>query len=199
MFPLFESIRIKNGTVFLIDFHQKRMDKTFDKFYKKQNPWDLKQIFSQIEIPHFGLYKMKFNYSEKKYKIQFSKYILRKIERLKCYEINNFIYPFKFTDRKMIEYFHSKKLDCHDILMIKNGYLTDTSYCNIIFFDGSGWFTPEKPLLNGVQREKLLESKVITKTKIKLNEINDFKQFKLVNAMIDFEDYLPQNVSNIMF
>ena len=47
MFPLFESIRIKNGTVFLIDFHQKRMDKTFDKFYKKQNPWDLKQIFSQ--------------------------------------------------------------------------------------------------------------------------------------------------------
>ena len=35
-------------------------------------------------------------------------------------------------------------------------------------------------------------------SKIKLNEINDFKQFKLINAMIKFEDYLPQNVSNII-
>jgi hypothetical protein len=42
-------------------------------------------------------------------------------------------------------------------------------------------------------------SKTISKTKIKLNEINDFKQFKLINAMIRFEDYLPQNVSKIIF
>ena len=199
MFPLFESIRIENGKICLTEFHQKRMDKTFDKFYKKENPWQLKQIFSQIKVPFNGLYKMKFNYSEKKYKIEFKKYLLKKIAKIKCYEINDLTYNFKFSDRTKIEYFYTKKLDCQDILMIKNGYLTDTSYCNIILFDGFSWFTPEKPLLKGVQREKLLVSKMISKTKIKLNEINDFKQFKLINAMIKFEDYLPQNVSNIIF
>tara|TARA_B100001057_G_scaffold36517_1_gene33068 strand:- start:1413 stop:2012 length:600 start_codon:yes stop_codon:yes gene_type:complete len=199
MFPLFESIKIENGKIFLTEFHQKRMDKTFNKFYHKENPWKLKQIFSQIKVPLNGLYKMKFNYSEKKYKIEFKKYLLKKIAKIKCYEINDFTYSFKFSDRRKIEYFYTKKLDCQDILMIKNGYLTDTSYCNIILFDGFSWFTPEKPLLEGVQREKLLESKMISKTKIKLNEINDFKQFKLINAMIKFEDYLPQNVSNIIF
>ena len=199
MFPLFESIKIENGKIFLTEFHQKRMDKTFNKFYHKENPWKLKQIFSQIKVPLNGLYKMKFNYSEKKYKIEFKKYLLKKIVKIKCYEINDFTYSFKFSDRRKIEYFYTKKLDCQDILMIKNGYLTDTSYCNIILFDGFSWFTPEKPLLEGVQREKLLESKMISKTKIKLNEINDFKQFKLINAMIKFEDYLPQNVSNIIF
>ena len=142
---------------------------------------------------------MRFNYSEKKYKIEFKKYLLKKIAKIKCYEINDFTYSFKFSDRRNIEYFYTKKLDCQDILMIKNGYLTDTSYCNIILFDGFSWFTPEKPLLKGVQREKLLVSKMISKTKIKLNEINDFKQFKLIKAMIKFEDYLPQNVSNIIF
>ena len=199
MFPLFESIKIENGKIFLTESHQKRINKTFDKFYKKENPWELKQIFSKINVPQNGLYKMKFNYSEKKYKIEFKKYLLKKIVKIKCYEINDFTYSFKFSDRRKIEYFYTKKLDCQDILMIKNGYLTDTSYCNIILFDGFSWFTPEKPLLEGVQREKLLESKMISKTKIKLNEINDFKQFKLINAMIKFEDYLPQNVSNIIF
>ncbi|MFL2600103.1 MAG: aminotransferase class IV [Flavobacteriaceae bacterium] len=199
MFPLFESIRIENGKIFLTEFHQKRINKTFDKLYKKENPWELKQIFSKINVPQNGLYKMKFNYSEKKYKIEFKKYLLKKIAKIKCYEINDFTYSFKFSDRRKIEYFYTKKLDCQDILMIKNGYLTDTSYCNIILFDGFSWFTPEKPLLEGVQREKLLESKMISKTKIKLNEINDFKQFRLINAMIKFEDYLPRNISNIIF
>ena len=199
MFPLFESIKIENGKIFLTEFHQKRMDKTFNMFYHKENPWKLKQIFSQIKVPLNGLYKMKFNYSEKKYKIEFKKYLLKKIAKIKCYEINDFTYSFKFSDRRKIEYFYTKKLDCQDILMIKNGYLTDTSYCNIILFDGFSWFTPEKPLLEGVQREKLLESKMISKTKIKLNEINDFKQFRLINAMIKFEDYLPRNISNIIF
>ena len=199
MFLLFESIKIENGKIFLTEFHQKRMDKTFKRFYYKKNPWKLKQIFSQIKVPLIGIYKMKFNYSEKKYKIEFKKYLLKKTAKIKCYEINDFTYSFKFSDRRKIEYFYTKKLDCQDILMIKNGYLTDTSYCNIILFDGFSWFTPEKPLLEGVQREKLLESKMISKTKIKLNEINDFKQFKLINAMIKFEDYLPQNVSNIIF
>ena len=65
MFPLFESIKIENGKIFLTEFHQKRINKTFDKFYKKENPWELKQIFSKINVPQNGLYKMKFNYSEK--------------------------------------------------------------------------------------------------------------------------------------
>ena len=48
---------------------------------------------------------------------------------------------------------------CDEILIIKDGHITDTSISNIVFRLPDGWWlTPFTPLLKGIMRTYLLES-----------------------------------------
>ena len=67
--------------------------------------------------------------------------------------------------------------------MTKKGYITDTTYCNIILFDGVQWVTPAQPLFEGVQRQFLLDQKTIAPQQIHTSELCKFQSFMLVNAM----------------
>ncbi len=73
------------------------------------------------------------------------------------------------------------------MLLVKQGFITDSSYCNIAFREGDQWFTPDKPLLNGVQRQYLLDQEIIRKQEIRLTDLSKFSSFKLFNAMIDWQ------------
>ncbi len=74
-------------------------------------------------------------------------------------------YEFKYQDRTIINSFLTGINDVSDILIIKNGLLTDTSFSNIILFDGEKWITPDTYLLNGVKRRRLLENNEIIEKK----------------------------------
>ena len=69
-------------------------------------------------------------------------------------------YDLKYFDRKIFDDL-KKNIKADDILIIKNGFITDTSIANILFFDGKKWITPKKPLLKGTVRERLLRMKLI--------------------------------------
>ena len=51
--------------------------------------------------------------------------------------------------------------DKDDILIVKNGLLTDTSIANIALYDGNDWYTPLHPLLKGTKRAELLDKGVL--------------------------------------
>ena len=73
-----------------------------------------------------------------------------------------------------IEIFESLLLankDVDEVIIEKNGYLTDTTIANIAFFDGKQWFTPEKPLLKGTMRAKLIEEGFLQTKNIKSEEL----------------------------
>jgi len=85
-----------------------------------------------------------------------------------------------------------------DILIVKRGLVTDSSYANIVFRRGKHWYTPWSALLKGTQRTKLLERDVIHEEEIRVEDIETFETFKLINAMLEFES--PEiDVSNIVF
>lgn len=46
-------------------------------------------------------------------------------------------------------------------MIIRQGKVTDCSIGNLIFRQNNQWITPDKPLLEGTQRAKLLEQKKI--------------------------------------
>ena len=72
-----------------------------------------------------------------------------------------------------------------------------TSYCNIILSDGFNWFTPENPLLKGIQREYLLNKNKILEREIRKSEIFLYSEFVLVNSMIKFNDFKPISIKKI--
>jgi 4-amino-4-deoxychorismate lyase len=89
-------------------------------------------------------------------------------------------------DRTVFNDAFAKRGECVDVLIVKNGFLTDTSYCNIALFDGEDWVTPLTPLIQGVTRAQLLEEGKLIVKDIKLEELMNFQKIALFNALNEF-------------
>lgn len=199
MFQLFESIRIFDGVPGLIEFHQRRMDYSYRLLYDKPNPFFLSDIIIKENTRLKKLVKLKVSYSEENYTCDFFLYNRRIINSIKCVDVGKYNYNLKYTDRSFINGLRDKNNCYDDILMIKNDFVTDTSYCNIIFYDGDNWYVPLEPLFKGVQREFLIHKKLIKELRIRLKDISKFESFKLVNSMITFSDSEVRSTKKIHF
>jgi 4-amino-4-deoxychorismate lyase len=186
MYPLFESIRVEGGNVHLLQYHQKRLERSYLYMFKKKCTWQLNSMIP--ELPKEGSFKLRFLYNKDRFTFELLPYTSRKIERLKLIEIDSYSYDHKFTDRSGLDNAYKLRGDCDDVLLTKNGFLTDTSYCNILLFDGTKWVTPEKPLFEGVQREFLIDQQRVIPEQIHVNDLSDFISFQLINAMNPFEE-----------
>ena len=76
--------------------------------------------------------------------------------------------------------------DCDEIIIVKNGLITDTSFTNLALFDGNRWLTPKPPLLLGPKRAQLLEAGIIEEAELTLEDLRKAEKVSLFNAMIDF-------------
>jgi len=97
-------------------------------------------------------------------------------------------YSHKYENRVALAQLWKKKGDNDDILIVKNGLFTDSTYCNIAFWDGAMWHSPSKPLLAGTQRAKLVEEGRLTLTDIPVADLDHFAFIRLFNAMMEFEE-----------
>jgi len=187
MYRLLESIRCEKGELQNLPFHQSRMDNAIQVLTSKKNTINLKKVIVP-EHCRKGLYKCRLTYSESIENIEFIPYQYPPTKSLKLIVDNEIDYAFKFANRSNINLLLEKKGDCDDILIIKNGLITDTSLTNIIFFNGKNWLTPALPLLKGTQREKLLSEEKIITADIRPADLSQFQKARIINAMIRFED-----------
>jgi len=184
---LFETIRLQDGVLQNMENHNSRLNHSRKALYKSTDIIDLQQV---IQIPSDikkGLYKCRVSYSKEIKTIEFELYVPRTIKSLRLIEANTIFYNYKYTNRGRLNELLTKRERFDEILIVKNGYITDTSYSNIIFFDGTQWFTPSTPLLQGTMRSSLLKNNVIAEMKIKVADLKQFKKARLINAMIPFE------------
>ena len=108
---------------------------------------------------------------------------------LKLVEDNTIEYAYKFTDRKRIDKLTATRGEFNDILIIKDGMVTDTSYANVVFKDFYGnWLTPSTYLLPGTRRANLLKHKLIIEASIAYKDINKYSEVRLINAMLGLYD-----------
>ena len=185
MYPLFESIRVEGGQTHLLQYHQARIERSYPQLFQKKCSWKLESMLP--DLPMTGLHKLRFLYNDRAFTFELAPYNARKIETLKCVEINTYNYDLKLTDRSGIDQAFALRGDCDDVLMTKNGLITDVSYANIVLFDGTDWVTPAVPLFEGVQRSYLLDNKKIQPAIIRLADLTRYKGFQLINAMNGLE------------
>ncbi len=199
MFPLFETICIKKGAVQHIYWHQKRMDNAYRQYFDSINPHSLEQA---IKIPSLlkdvPRAKARVSYNADGMYIIFEPYQEKSINNLKLIFDNTISYPLKFQDRSALKILYDLRESCDDILVIKNGMVTDTSYCNILFFDGHSWCTSDTPLLNGTCRARLLAEGRIQEVPIHFEMIKKYTSFMLVNAMMDFNPVRAHSIQKII-
>lgn len=186
-FPLLESIFLKDGQFRHLKLHQKRIDYSRKQALNLENILDLEDFLSQFQIPQQGTFKCRILYGVDFEKPEFISYSFKPINSLKIIEASALNYSLKFSNRAAINEAYNKRQDCDEVLLVKQGFITDSSYCNIAFREGSQWFTPDKPLLKGVQRQYLLDQGIICEQEIRLTDLSKFSSFKLINAMIDWQ------------
>jgi len=184
---LFETIRLQDGVLQNIEYHNARLNNSRKSLYKSPEEFDLKQI---IQIPSTcmqGLYKCRVTYSKEIKSIDFEPYIPHVIKSLRLIEDNTISYDYKYTNRGSLNKLLTKRERFDEIIIVKKGYITDTSYSNIIFHDGIKWVTPSTPLLRGTMRSFLIDNNMISEMEIKVADLKNFKKARLINAMIPFE------------
>lgn len=184
MCQFIETIQILDGKIQRLEYHQKRMDTTRHHFFEKTLPIDLKQHIQPLSIP--GEIKCRIVYSNNLIDISYSPYAIRNIQSLRLIFNDDIVYPFKNTDRNKLIELSEQKGDFDEILIVRNGLLTDTSYTNIALYDGKNWITPANPLLKGTQRDSLIDQEVLHEQDIHVEDLHQYQQLCLINAMIDF-------------
>ncbi len=197
MSPLFETIKVKDGQFFNLEFHHARMNATRKALFSCKENLDLK---AKLYIPKSlgpQLHKCKVIYESDLISIHFQPYHIRKIESLKIIQEDTIDYTYKWTNRNHLNELYTKKANCDDVLIVKNGLITDTSYANIIFFDGKKWVTPRLPLLKGTKRALLLKTNKIEAADIQVNQLSRYKYAKIVNALLDINDTQPIEIRHI--
>ncbi len=187
---LFETIKIFNGEIFNPHYHNRRMNNSRRKLFASQSEINL---FSQIKIPKdfkLGLVRCRVIYSREIEKIEYFDYQPRKIDSLKIVECDDIIYDHKLLNRNKLEELkrENAKSDSQEILIVKNGMITDTSFSNVVLSDGTKWFTPSTPLLKGTKRASLIDSGLIYEQEISLKDLRNFTHIKLINAMIELDE-----------
>lgn len=178
-----ETIRAVDGKIFNLEHHQKR----YESVLKSLSINSFKNLSDYLSPPSKGTFRCRLVYSEDEIIVEYYKYKKKCISSLKLIYDNKIQYSVKSLNRDKIEALYALKESADDILIIRNSFVTDTSIANIAFKKGNIWITPSNPLLKGTTRARLLDEKIIVEADIRVEELENFSQIALFNAMIDFD------------
>lgn len=196
MYQLFETIRIIDGESQNLTSHEERMNRSRKILFGND---DLLKLSDHIKTPGYAkdsLTRCRVIYGTSINSVEFSPYIPANIRTLKIVDAGTLVYDYKFLDRSRLMELIDKNV-ADDILIIKNGCITDASFANIVFTDGKQWITPDTPLLSGTMRKLLLNNRIIKESRITIDNLTLFTHFRLINAMLGFDaPLLP--ISNII-
>lgn len=188
MYPLFETVCVEHGTIQNAHYHEHRFLKSYLFFFGKKPDYSL---FDGIELPKLDKtikYKLKVSYGENETKWSLSKYNNPIPVRLQLVVANSAAYDHKFTDRKHLNTLYKNRKNADDVLIIKNGCITDASYANIVLKKGYTIHTPKNPLLQGTCRDRLIAENRAMEIEIKPTQLAEYDGFQLINAMNDLDE-----------
>ncbi|MCP4131031.1 MAG: hypothetical protein GY754_08635 [bacterium] len=181
---LLETIKILNGKIFYPEYHNRRMNRAREELFNRA---DTIRLEERIEPPASGLIRCRVVYEEEIESIEYIPYEIRSFKKFKLIE-SDCSYEYKYLNREELNRLYALRNGADDIIIIKNGLITDTTIANLAFHDGSNWLTPAAPLLAGTTRERLLEEKKIQEANITPGDLKNFSKMALLNAMLNFHE-----------
>ena len=187
-----ETIKVVDGKIMNLERHVQRVMETAKHFQYNELHIDRERLES-IAKASVGISKLRFIYDcTGIHDITCTPYMMRRISQLLLADGNAIDYRFKYEDRTMLDSMKRNSGKETEMLIVKDGFITDTTYTNVAFNDGKQWLTPRKPLLAGTKRALLIEKGLITEHDIKPSDINNYHSIALFNAMIELgEAVLP--------
>ena len=188
MYPFVETIRIEQSRAHNIMYHQQRLAATMARFFPGATVPTLTDALSQCHCPADKTWKVHVEYDGTGILlVRAEEYHIRTIRRLRLVYCDDISYAYKSADRHRLAALAAQRGDADEVVIVKNGLLTDTSYSNIALFDGQRWVTPRHPLLQGTMRQSLLDTGLLVERDIHDYEWGQYEKVSLVNAMMPLD------------
>jgi 4-amino-4-deoxychorismate lyase len=175
----FETIKCEDFEVYNLSYHNKRIANTIGLNI------DLQEY---IYPPSEELLRCKVIYDESGIlSVDYFPYNKREIRSFKLIFDDEISYDKKYLNREGLNNLFNLKDDCDEIIIIKNGIVTDTSIANIAINYENSWICSNISLLEGTTKNRLLEERQLLLKDITVDMLENSSQIALMNAMIGFD------------
>ncbi len=200
---LLETMRISDGRLCLPELHRARMERSCRELYGCAAP--LLSI-DEAELPEElrrGTVKCRVTYGPEIARIEYEPYSPRLVRSLRLVRDDEVDYHLKYADRSALSALAALRGEADDVLIVRDGLLTDSSYANILLRAGDRLLTPSRPLLEGVMRRHLLDSGVVEEAEVTPSMLmpgnsEGVTEVMLVNAMLPPGALPPVPLSRIL-
>ncbi|MDA3901349.1 MAG: aminotransferase class IV [Spirochaetes bacterium] len=195
---LSEAIKLKDGVLFNMHYHNQRCNMARFELFGAQNGLNLEDYITLSPGFCQGLYKVRITYTSEVESVEIEPYEHKPVRSLKIVECAHISYRYKYRDRTLINELFAQRGDCDDIMIIVNGIISDASSSNLVFNEfGSRLIIPETAMLRGTKTSFLLEQGLAIEEKLTPADLKRFSEVHLVNAMVDlYEKVVP--IENVL-
>ncbi len=179
-----ETLRLEEGKVQLQALHQARMERTARVFgFTCPVLPPLEQLCP--EPLRKGRVKCRFVYRESIRELSFTPYTPRVIHTFAPMALPaGYKYSYKSLERAVL---NRLKAECpaDEVLLVDSeGRITDCSFANLALRREGRWYTPDTPLLEGVQRQYLIQEGLLSPCTIRVADLGEYDQILPINAML---------------
>ncbi|MGB3079387.1 MAG: aminotransferase class IV [Saprospiraceae bacterium] len=201
MTQFLETICIREGIPQQLEWHQRRINSTMQHFFPKiRHEWELRDLIRPPVLFLQGTVRCRVLYDEVELTVHYFGYERKRIHRLKLIELpDDYDYRYKYADRVVLENLYAQREEADDILMTRDGWITDTSIANIAFEKNGRWSSPSIPLLAGTTWKRLVSAGILIPSPIHKSQLGLFESFKIFNAMNDWESAEEIPIGNIVY
>ena len=192
-----ETIKILDGQPLRLELHNDRCNKTRFEHFHSSDKIDLR---SSINLPldmQSGLVKCRVVYQSAVHEVSYHHYKPKQIKSLKTVYDNDVFYSYKDTLRPSLDALYAFRESHDEIIIVKNGLITDAYYYNVALRKNDLWYTPKAPLLQGVMRQSLLNDGHLIEADIRADMIKEYDQICLFNALNEFGEVVVP-IENIL-
>ncbi len=198
MCQFIETICYEQGCFQQIDLHNERFNRTRQQFFGLQTQFQLESFLSVPADLKDKTVKCTVTYGIDIVRIDYNLYQIRPVNSLQMVVDDTIDYAFKYADRTKLNSLFNLRHQSDDILIIKKGLITDTSYANIIFKKDNKWYSPSNPLLKGVRIDSYIHDGLVTPALLYPSDLPLFSEARIVNAMISIENSPVIPIKNII-
>lgn len=179
-----ETLRLEDGKVQLQPLHQARMERTARDLGFVCPPMPpLEELCP--EPLRKGRVKCRFVYRETIRELSFTPYTPRIILSFAPVSLPaGYTYSYKSTDRAVLNRLKEECAADEVLLVDSEGRITDCSFANLALRREGRWYTPDTPLLEGVQRQHLIQEGLLTPCTIRVADLEGYDQILPINAML---------------
>lgn len=197
MYLFIETICYEWGCFQRLELHSERLNRTRKHFFGIQTKLQLELILSVPAELKDETVKCTVTYGTDIVSIDYNLYQIRPVNSLQMVVDDTIDYAFKYADRTKLNSLFNLRGQSDDILIINNGFITDTSYANIVLKKDDKWYSPQNPLLKGTRIISYFNEGRVTPALLYPEDLHQFSEAHLVNAMISLENSPVIPIENI--